>query len=76
MSVGRKRIEVGRRDVIVYRDLEIDHEILDAILGTDKRLLWAFVRNEAGDVRAVPYSEERVIWLSDEDIVKEQDVEI
>ena len=75
MASGR-RVELTARDVLVYKGLEIDREILDAVVDTNKRLLWAFVRGDGGDVRAVPYSEEQVIWMADSDVVKERDVEV
>lgn len=71
-----RRVEVRSEDVLIYRGMEIDRTVLDAILDTNKRLLWAFVANEAGDVRAVPYSEDQVIWMSESDVLREQDVEI
>lgn len=72
----RRRVELGSRDVLVYKGKEIDKNILEAIVDTKKRLLWAFVEGAEGDVRAVPYSEEQVIWMSEEDVVREQDVEL
>jgi hypothetical protein len=70
------RVELGARDVLVYKGMEIDRAILDALIDGDKRLLWAFVRGERGDVRAVPYSEEQVIWMAESDILKEKEVEL
>jgi len=70
------RVELGCNEILVYKGLEIDREILDAVIDTNKRLLWAFVRGDGGDVRAVPYSEEQVIWMADSDVVKERDVEV
>jgi len=75
MSIGR-RVELSRSEVLVYKGREIDRDVLDAIVDTNKRLLWAFVSGENGDVRAIPYSEVHVIWLSEDDIVKERDVEV
>jgi hypothetical protein len=72
----RRRVELGRGEVLVYKGMEIDQQVLDAVVETNKRLLWAFVRGEGGDVRAVPYSEDHVIWLSESDITKEREVEI
>lgn len=73
---GRRFVELDLGDVLVYKGKEIDLNILEAILETDKRLLWAFVQNEFGDVRAIPYSEEQVIWMSEKDITQPEDVEI
>ncbi len=75
MAFGN-RVELHARDVLVYKGKEIDRNILEAILETDKRLLWAFVRGENGDVRAIPYSEEQVIWMSEKDVLQPDDVEI
>jgi hypothetical protein len=71
------RVELGKKDVLVYKGFEIDRNILDAIVSTDKRLLWAFERSDMDTtIRARPYSEEQVIWMSENDVVKEHDVEI
>jgi hypothetical protein len=70
------RVELSANEILVYKGLEIDREILDAVIDTNKRLLWAFVRGDGGDVRAVPYSEEQVIWMADSDVVRERDVEV
>lgn len=69
-------VELGSKDVLIFKGMEIDQDVLEAIVETNKRLLWAFVRGERNDIRAVPYSEDRVIWLAEEDLRKEQDVEI
>jgi hypothetical protein len=74
--VLRRRVILRSTDVLVYRGKEIDREVLDAVLGTDKRLLWAFVRNGKGDIMAVPYSEDRVVWLSESDVHQPEDVEV
>lgn len=71
-----RRVELGVREVLVHKGMEIDREILDAITDPNKRLLWAFVRGSGGDIRAIPYSEERVIWLAASDLHQEQDVEV
>jgi hypothetical protein len=74
MSVNR--VVLRSKDVLVYKGMEVDKNILDAIIGTDKRLLWAFIRKEDGSIIAVPYTEEQVIWMSESDVRREQDVEI
>jgi hypothetical protein len=75
MSV--KRVELSKLDILVYKGMEIDRTVLDAIVDNDKRLLWAFVSSADGTaVRAIPYSESHVIWMTEEDVLKEQDVEI
>lgn len=64
-------------DVLVYRGKAIDREVLDAILsGKNKRLLWAFVANEAGDVQAVPYTEEECVWMQESDVTRPEEVEL
>lgn len=73
---ARRPVELRAREVLVYKGMEIDRAVLDAIVSTDKRLLWAFIKNPVGDIVAVPYSEEQVIWMSESDIRTEQDVEI
>jgi hypothetical protein len=71
----RRQVVLGGNDVLLHRGMFIDSEVLDAILSTDKRLLWAFIRN-GEDVQACPFSEEEVIWMTEHDVVREQDVEI
>jgi hypothetical protein len=74
-SNSQRRVELKAMDVLVYKGMELDRGVLDAIMETNSRLLWAFMRD--GDtVRAVPYSEDQVIWMAESDILKEQDVEI
>lgn len=75
MGSERRRVELGKLDDLVYKGFIIDRVILDAIVETDKRLLWAFV-HKGDEVRAMPYSESEVIWMTEDDVVKEQDVEI
>lgn len=73
----QKYVVLNEDEVLIYKGMEIDQDVLDAVIDSNKRLLWAFVRGTThGTVRAVPYSEERVIWLAESDIIKEQDVEI
>lgn len=71
-----KRVELMRGEVLVHKGLEIDRDVLDAVVDTNKRVLWAFVRGRNGDIRAVPYSESHVIWLTEDDIIKPEEVEI
>lgn len=70
-----KRVELGADEVLVYKGLEINRAVLNAIVDTNKRLLWAFVRKGA-DLRAVPYTEAEVIWMAESDVLRAQDVEI
>lgn len=71
-----RRVELGPRDVLVYKGKEIDRHVLEAIVETNKRLLWAFIEGPDGDVRAFPYSESQVIWMEESDIICERDVEV
>jgi hypothetical protein len=70
------RVELGSRDVLVYKGKDIDRGILEAIIDTDKRVLWAFIENAEGTICAFPYSENEVIWMEESDVLREQDVEI
>lgn len=71
-----RRVELKQNELLVYKGMEIDRCVLDAVVdGTSKRLLWAFVRK--GDVvMAVPYSEEHVIWMSVDDVMSPDEVEM
>jgi hypothetical protein len=75
-ATKRTKIKLGFNEVLIHNGMEIDREVLDAIVNTNKRLLWAFIRNRSGDIRAVPYSESHVIWLAESDVLQERDVEI
>lgn len=72
----RRQVEIQAGDVIHWRGMLIDDEVLEAILSSNKRLLWAFVKSDEGDVMAVPYSETNVIWMEETDILPESEVEI
>ncbi len=74
--MSANRVELGARDLLVYKGTEIGREVLDAVVDTNKRLLWAFVRGGGGEVRAVPYSESHVVWLAEDDVPRPEDVEI
>ena len=68
---AKRRVVVRRDDVLVLNGFEIDASTLIDITKPDKRLLWAFVKSEDGtDIRPVAYSEDRVIWLTSEDLVR------
>jgi hypothetical protein len=71
-----RRVEVRKGDVLVYQGKEIAQDVLEAVTGTGRRLLWAFVANDNGDIMAVPYTEEECIWMSASDVRKENEVEI
>jgi hypothetical protein len=69
----RRYVVVRNSDILVINGFEIDAAILTDIVAPDKRLLWAFVKSEDGTaIRPVPYNEERVVWLSDEDLVRKE----
>jgi hypothetical protein len=63
-------VTVRRGDTVVVAGHELDVTVLEQIVNPDPRVLWAFVRNDAGDVQPVAYDETRVIWLADEDLVR------
>jgi hypothetical protein len=65
--VGRY-ITARKGDTLVVGGHEVDVAVLEEIMKPDKRVLWAFVRNDAGDVTPICYSEDRVIWLTQEDV--------
>lgn len=66
-----RRLVVQSDDVLVVGGLELDAGVLRAMLKTNKRLLWAFLR-EGDDVRPVAYSEAQVIWLTDKDLERRE----
>ncbi len=73
----RRRVELGERDVLVYKGVEVEQGVLDAVLNTNKRLLWAFVRSEeTGRVMAVPFDESRCVWLQESDMTRLEDMEL
>lgn len=75
--MGGRRIEVTSKDVLVYRGMEFDQSVLEAIMNPSKRLLWAFIRREGSDdVRAIPYSESECIWLQESDVQQPEDIEV
>jgi len=67
---ARRRLVVSKDDVLVIKGMELDVSILEEMLVGDKRLLWAFLKNESGDLQPVPYSEDKVIWLTSDDLVR------
>ena len=69
----RRRIVVRGDDVLIVEGVEIYADVLKAIVDPDKRLLWTFVREADGSaIRPVAYSEERVIWLQDDDLHRQE----
>lgn len=69
MTVPGRRLVIRSNDTLVFKGYEIDAEILEAIVNPSARLLWAFVK-KGHDIRPVAYSEDKVIWLTDEDLVR------
>ena len=63
-------------DRLVYRGLEIDTSVLDAVLNTDVRILWAFETDGHGGITLVPHTEETCIWLSADDVATPEEIEI
>ena len=61
-------ITARKGDTLVVGGHEVDVAVLEEIMKPDKRVLWAFIRNDAGDVTPICYSEDRVIWLTQEDV--------
>lgn len=70
------RVVLRPGDTLIYRGKALDREVLDAVLSTNQRLLWAFVRNASGDIQACPYDESRVVWLEESDVQQPEDVEV
>jgi len=66
----RRRLAVQKSDILVFNGMELDASILDEMFTADKRLLWAFIKNADGDTQPISYTEERVIWLTDDDLVR------
>ena len=62
-----RRIIVRKDDMLVFKGYEIDAEVLRAIVNPDVRALWAFVKR-GSQIQPVAYAEDRVIWLSEEDV--------
>ena len=61
-----RRIEVWADDTVVIGDYAVSAEILATILNPDARLLWAFIEKN-GKLQPIPYGEDKVIWLTDND---------
>ena len=68
-----RRVRVDRGDILVLGGYEISADVLRDIVvpADDRRLLWAFVRKrDRREVQPICFSEDRVIWLQDEDLVR------
>ena len=68
VPVKGRRIKVQQNDQFEVAGFVIDAEILAPMLDPSVRCLWAFVHDGAGKVQPVPYTEERVIWLQEDDL--------
>jgi hypothetical protein len=68
-AVAGRTLVIRNNDTLVFKGYEIDADILDAIVNPEARLLWAFIKKDH-DIRPVAYSEDKVIWLTDEDLVR------
>ena len=60
------RKTVYKDDTIVIGDYSVSAEILATIINPDARLLWCFLEKD-GKIQPVPYGEDKVIWLTDND---------
>jgi hypothetical protein len=74
--MAQERVVVGKRDIIEYRGRTISAAVLDAITDTNARLLWAFMKDADGNVQPVAYTEDKVIWMTDADVLRPDEVEI
>jgi hypothetical protein len=71
-----RRVDLHPGDRLVYRGLEIDTSVLDAVLNTDVRILWAFESDGKGGITLVPHTEETCVWLSADDVATPEEIEI
>ena len=70
----RRRVVVRKSDSLIINGYEVDGAILASIVNPENRLLWTFVRAKNGvDIQPVAYSEERVVWLTDDDLIRRSD---
>ena len=71
-----RNIELKHGDVLIHKGMLIREDMLDALTdATNKRLLWAFV-SKGEDIMAVPYTEDKVIWMAESDILQPHEVEV
>jgi hypothetical protein len=69
MAAPGRTLIIRSNDTLVFKGYEIDAAVLEAIVSPEARVLWAFVK-KGNDIHPVAYSEDRVIWLTDEDLVR------
>jgi len=74
--IGSRRLQIRTGDLLVVKGFELQAEVLEQIINPDNRVLWAFVRNDHGDLQPVPYDESRVVWLADDDIIRRNGDEV
>ena len=67
------RLVVQKDDTLVVEGWEVEASVLAEIIKPDKRVLWAFVKSEDGQLQPVPYTEDRVVWLQDGDLERTED---
>ena len=70
-----RQLEVERRDTLIYKGMEIDVAVLDAIVRPSHRVLWAFIERD-GLIQPVPYDEAHVIWMTPDDVAQPDEIEI
>jgi hypothetical protein len=71
-----RQVQLHPGDRLVYRGLEIDTSVLDAVLNTNVRILWAFEPDGKGGVLLTPHTEESCIWMSLADVILPEEVEL
>jgi hypothetical protein len=69
-------VRLNPGDRLVYRGLEIDTSLLDALLDFTARILWEFNSDSKGGIVVTPHDESSCIWMSDADILQPEDVEL
>ena len=68
---AKRRVVVRRDDVLVIGGFEIDADVLTEIVKPNRRMLWAFVQSDDGlRIQPTPFTEDKVIWLTNEDLVR------
>jgi hypothetical protein len=73
MEQTRRRIVVRKSDVLVVNGYELDAAVLQSIVDPERRLLWTFTRSaDGGNIQPTAYSEERVIWITDDDLARRE----
>jgi hypothetical protein len=66
-----QRVRVRAADTILIGTYEVDAGTLEQVLNPKNRVLWAFIERD-GCVQPVAYTEDRVLWLTDEDLVRNE----